>query len=51
LSNHVPDRLLAAEIAFSFTDRDYIAGGVVQAGELVPYLSVFAGNQNSHASD
>jgi hypothetical protein len=48
--NQVADRMLAAEIAFRSTDHNHIARGMVQAGEFGPYLSVFAGNQDSHAS-
>jgi hypothetical protein len=47
--NHIPNRLLVAEIAFAPANQNHIASRAVQAGKLTPHLSVFSGNQNSHA--
>ena len=49
LPNQIPDGLLAAEITFVPADRNHIGTRLVQAGKLPPYLSVFSGDQDSHA--
>ena len=45
----VADRWLAGQITFVPADQNHIAARLVQAGKFASHLSVFSGDQDSHA--